>query len=330
MEPASSSEDDDSSTEEVRSVSSASVDKATSLISNFDDLPSEDSCLESDSDDCDDSNSSDEETEEMTLEDRIYAKQHKQGVKRDPKVSEKKRKALEIAQKRLKDLKRKRAGENEDSVSKSKERKQDKKKKSKHTPTCVSSLRNAHFSRGAPELNSSGIGVAIGQNRYKPRDPRHQSLSGHFDQNVFEERYEFLEKIQDDEIEKLKERCKAWKMTGKQGQRKRKKLGLTSGDTDEVNDQAELNRLIQERAARSNAKIQTAAKRTVKKKLKEDVASGKKGAYYLKKRELKTMELEAKFEELKKIGGDKKVNEAIARRRKKKMGKDSSLMPAAI
>lgn len=68
----------------------------------------------------------------------------------------------------------------------------------------------------------------------------------------------------------------------------------------------------------------------MKKKLREEVAAGKRGAYYLKKREMKKLELEAKFDQLRKAGGDGAVNKVLAKRRKKKMGKDSGLMPSAM
>jgi hypothetical protein len=100
-----------------------------------------------------------------------------------------------------------------------------------------------------------------------------------------------------------------------------------SNETSAADDDAELKRLKQERAARLDAKVRSTAKRNVKKRLRDDVAAGKRGAFYLKKRDLKRMELEAKFEELKRIGGDKRVNDVIAKKRKKKMGKDSSFMP---
>jgi ribosomal RNA-processing protein 36 len=190
----------------------------------------------------------------------------------------------------------------------------------------ASSSRSDFYRRGAPDLNSSGLSVEIGAHKYKPRDPRMQSLSGHFDQNVFEKRYEFLEKMQDDEIERLKKRCNAWKMTGKKGNKMRKKLGLTSANTAEE-DEAQLKRLLQERASRMDAKVLHAAKSTVKKKIRDEVAAGKRGVYYLKRREMKKLELEAKFDQLRKLGGDAAVNKALAKRRKKKMGKDAGLMP---
>lgn len=332
MEPASSS-DDDSSVEEEKS----KLDYSN--IKNFDDLPTDDSCmgdiLDSDSDfessdENDEISSSGEKDDDKPLGERIDLKQ-KMGITRDPMAVAKKDKALAIAQKRLLEMKRKKRKESDSMYEKEElnnNKRKAKRKRSKNTPTTASSKRDAYYDRGAPDLNSSGIGIEIGANKYKPRDPRHQTLSGHFDQTVFEKRYEFLEEIQDKEIETLQQRCKAWKTTGRKGQRMRKKLGLSTSDTTADDDEALLNKLVQERKSRHDAKIKATAQRSVKKKLKEDVASGKRGAYYLKKREMKKLELEAKFEELKRIGGEKKVNEAIAKRRKKKMSKDSSLMPA--
>lgn len=65
-----------------------------------------------------------------------------------------------------------------------------------------------------------------------------------------------------------------------------------------------------------------AAKQAVKRKLKQQVADGK-GVYYLKKREMKKLQLEAKYEELRKRGGDKAVDKALAKRRKKLKSKDT-------
>jgi len=350
MEPASSS-DDDSSIEEIPTkrsrvenddeVSSSEEDSEVDGSddegdgdtrprepTSFDDLPSEDSCLD---DSESDSESHGEDKEEMALGDMVQAKES-QGRRRNPSKAAAKGKALEIAQRRLAEMKANKLDSSNSSNTKARIETNDyiKKKKSKHAPTSASSKRTSFFQRGAPDLNSSGIGVEIGANRYKPRDPRQQSLSGHLDQTVFEKRYGFLEEIQDKEIEATKQRCRAWKATGKKGQKLRRKLGLTSGENNAEEDQAELTRLLQERSGRIDSKVKTAAKRAVKKKLQEDVASGKRGAYYLKKRDMKKMELEAKFEELKKLGGDKKVNEVMAKRRKRKMGKDSAFMPSSV
>lgn len=71
-----------------------------------------------------------------------------------------------------------------------------------------------------------------------------------------------------------------------------------------------------------------AAKSSVKKKIRQEVASGKRGAYYPKRNELRRMELEAKFEEIRKRGGDEAVDKAIAKRRKKNVSKSHKLMPS--
>mmetsp|Transcript_1338 Transcript_1338/g.1586 ORF Transcript_1338/g.1586 Transcript_1338/m.1586 type:complete len:358 (+) Transcript_1338:79-1152(+) len=354
MEPASSS-DDDSSVEKIssRKISpmnendesssdydsdSSAEEEETELKHEFDDLPSEDSCLDEDSDDSDDDESEEEEEENLSLAERVHARKYN-GVERKGETrAGKKSKARALAQQRLSEMKRKRnqkfSGKSEsddedgnDSDASSIEEAPTK-KKSKYLPTVASSSRKAYFQRGAPELNSSGIGVEIGANKYKARDPRMQSLSGYYDENVFQKRYAFLEDMQDEEIDTLKKKCKAWKMTGRKGQKMRKKLGLTGGDSTAEEDQEELKRLIQERASRKASKIAREAKSAVKKRLREDVAAGKRGAYYLKKRDMKKLELEARFDQLRKSGGDGAVNKVLAKRRKKKMGKDSGLMPS--
>lgn len=79
---------------------------------------------------------------------------------------------------------------------------------------------------------------------------------------------------------------------------------------------------MQERAAYERAQLDLAAKQAVKRKMQQQVASGK-GVYYLKKREMKKLQLEAKFEELRKRGGDKALDRAVAKRRKKNKSKDT-------
>jgi ribosomal RNA-processing protein 36 len=86
--------------------------------------------------------------------------------------------------------------------------------------------------------------------------------------------------------------------------------------------------LLQERADRKRAQVVRSAKRTVKKKIRDDVASGKRGAYYPKRNELRRMEMEAKFDEIRKQGGDEAVDKAIAKRRKKNVSKSKTLMPS--
>lgn len=75
------------------------------------------------------------------------------------------------------------------------------------------------------------------------------------------------------------------------------------------------------------ARAKRVAKTAVKRKIREDVAEGRRGAYYLKRSEKKKLELEARFEELKKRGGDTAVDKAIAKKRRKNASKDHKLMP---
>ena len=84
---------------------------------------------------------------------------------------------------------------------------------------------------------------------------------------------------------------------------------------------------MQERSSRIKERTTRIKRREVKKKLREGVASGKRGAYYLKKRDLKKLELGQKFDELNKKGGDTLIEKTLAKKRKKNMGKASNFMP---
>jgi len=371
MDPASSSDDDDdessSSAEEVNNRKplhdnddddDSSDDNDAHHVSNFDDLPTDDSEMESDSDDDsdgDDNNDSSNlhhDDEDLPLAERV-AKRAQLGRRyhdsntedRDEdggkkRLLERKNRAITLASERLRKARKgsrnhsdsssvPSSSDDDSSVEESTSNNggQKKKKKSKHAPTEMSSKRRDFFARGRPDLNSSGIGVSVGANKYKPRDPRMVSLSGHLDDDVFEKRYGFLDEVQEAEIDKLKKRINAWKTTGKKGQKARKKLGLTQGSNAFESDQEELTRLLQERAERKKASLVRAAKRSVKQKIRADVASGK-GVYYPKRSELRKMELEAKFEEIRKRGGDEAVDKAIAKRRKKNVAKSHKLMPS--
>lgn len=355
---ASSSADEEvvSNRKPLHDVSSDDDDDAQQ-VTNFDDLPTDDSEEEdsdSDGDESSDDDVQDDNEEDLPLAERV-ARRAQLGRRYDndeededggkKRRLERKNRAITLASERLRKARKNNNHANDSSsvpsssddddssveeATSSNERgdqQQKKRKKSKHAPTEMSSKRRDYFARGRPDLNSSGIGVSVGANKYKPRDPRMVSLSGHLDADVFEKRYGFLDEVQDKEIEKLKGRVSAWKATGKKGQRARKKLGLTQGNYTLENDQEELTRLLQERAERKKASLVRAAKRSVKQKIREDVASGK-GVYYPKRSELRKMELEAKFEEIRKRGGDEAVDKAIAKRRKKNVAKSHKLMPS--
>ena len=86
-----------------------------------------------------------------------------------------------------------------------------------------------------------------------------------------------------------------------------------------------MRRLKQEKADFERRQLTRAAKQAVKKKLREDVEDGKSGAFFLKRKEKKKLEFEAKMEELRKRKGHKAVEKSLARRRQKAKSRDSSL-----
>jgi len=200
-----------------------------------------------------------------------------------------------------------------------------KKKKNKHKPTEVSSKRADFFARGARRLNESGLGVDIGAHRYKPLDPRASNLSGHFDEDNFQHNYSFLEEMRNKEIGQVRKRIAAHKATGNKGNRLRRKNqithnGIQSSTLEE--DEARLKYLAETRADLERRKIERAAKLSVKRKIRDDVESGK-GVYFLKRKEKKRLELEAKFEEIQKRGGSKAVEKVLEKKRQKNKSRDA-------
>ena len=237
--------------------------------------------------------------------------------------------ALQVASGRLAELKQKKnltskSQTYDEIVDPSGQRKKKSKKKSKHAPTEVSSKRSDFFKRGARRLNESGLGVEIGANRFKPVDPRVSNLSGRLDEQHFEHNYAFLEEMRDKEISQLKKRISArTKVTGKKGNKLRRKLQTNTSTLEE--DQQELQQLLSAKAELERNRLERSAKRSVNKRLREEVAQGKHGAYFLKKKERKRLELEAKFDEIRKRGGDKAVEKVLAKKRRKNKSRDAGM-----
>jgi ribosomal RNA-processing protein 36 len=238
-----------------------------------------------------------------------------------------KRSALEIASKRL--AKYKKSKEEEDDSSQHADLaigNRGPKKKSKHAPTEVSSKRSDFYRRGAPRLNESGVGVEIGARRYKPLDPRTSSLSGHLNEEQFENNYEFLQDMRNKEISQLKKTIVARNQTGKKGKRMRRQLNVSVADGSVEEDEDHLRKLKQERADFERHKVVRTAKQAVKKKIRSEVEEGTRGAFFLKRKEKKRLEFEAKMEELRKQrGGHKAVEKALAKRRQKAKSRDAGL-----
>ena len=287
----------------------------------------------------DDDNSGDSSTStpaeqeaDLTLQERLHRNETR-GLRTLSQQRERKRTALEIASERLAKFNESKT-ENTATTFEEEDDEQDgppsnsatntkKRKKSKHAPTEVSSKRSDFFRRGPMRLNESGLGIEIGANRYKPLDPRTNSLSGHLNEEQFEKSYEFLQDMRDNEIVQLKKQIGARKETGKKGKRKRRQMNISGGSIEE--DESRLLQLKQEKAAFERRMVERAAKRAVKNKIKIEVEEGKQGAYFLKRKEKRKMEFEAKIEELRKRGGHKAVEKAMEKRRKKAKSRDSTM-----
>ena len=288
-----------------------------------------------DSDDDSDHEEEDSSDEnDAPLHQRVLKKEGQGSIQRSSRA-ERKSRALEEATKRLASFKEAQQKKKKQKASDDDEKKpsthdtivKKKKKKNKHKPTEVSSKRKDFFARGARRLNESGLGVDIGAHRYKPMDPRQSSLSGHFDEDRFHKNYEFLEEMRNKEIGQVRKRIAAHKATGNKGNRLRKKLQIIEADGGHSStleeDVAKLKALTETRANLERRKIDRAAKQSVKRKIREDVESGKTGAYFLKRKEKKRLELEARFEEIRKRGGEKAVEKILAKKRQKNKSRDA-------
>jgi ribosomal RNA-processing protein 36 len=283
--------------------------------------PEEESDSESD-------DGNEKEDESAPLAERIR-RQREQGVSlKAPR--QRKSQARKIASERLAQFrKEKKTTEDDDDNDSVEVGDSGEKKKSKHAPT-ESSSKRADFYKRKPSLNESGIGVDIGAHKYKPRDPRVDSLSGHLDVQHFEHNFDFLQDMRQKEMGTLRKNIAARKASGRKGQSRRRRMGLTNDGGSLEEDQVELKRLMQEKADVERAKIDRTAKQTVKKKLHDDVAEGKRGVFFPKRKEMKRLHLEAKYEEIRKRGGDRAVDKVVAKRRKKNKSKDAGLLGKGI
>ena len=178
------------------------------------------------------------------------------------------------------------------------------KRRSKHAPAEVSSRK--------AQKQFSGLGMDVTANLYKPLDPRLSSLHGHLNMDHVERNYEFVEDMRKKEILQLKKRVKDHQLTGRKGKERRRKLTTSLEE-----DQAELQRLQLEQAQWERQRAERSAKRTVKKKTQ---------GYFPKRSERKRLELEVKFEELRKKGGKRAVQKAMEKRRKKNKSRDAGML----
>ncbi|KAJ2402371.1 rRNA biogenesis protein rrp36 [Coemansia sp. RSA 2559] len=140
------------------------------------------------------------------------------------------------------------------------------------------------------------------------RDPRFDSLSGNFNEDLYEKTYAFLDDQQKNEMEFLE----------KQAQK------LKNSDPDEARRvQMALGSMKSQVAAKNQKKKQQELKRKHR-KMELDAAQHGKKPYFLKKRELKDLEAAEKFSKLK---DSSKLNTYLEKRRKRNASKEHRRMP---
>ena len=219
--------------------------------------------------------------------------------------------------------------------------------KSRHAPSSVS--------RGAPNLNSSGVGVTIGAHRYSNGNGNGKGTAADNNGSGGSGGYQFLDELRNEKIDRLQQNVVAWKTTGKKGQRLRKKMRKrTNASTKKINnndyeegegisaesDSYTLEKLLRERAEDKRERANCRSKITVDKRIKSEIESGNGGAYHLKRRERKFMEKEVRLEEERgskntmKNNRKEEVNtkaeeDRTVKRHKKNMSKAAGLMPFA-
>lgn len=140
------------------------------------------------------------------------------------------------------------------------------------------------------------------------RDPRFLPKTGNFNPSVFNQSYGFIHDLQDSELKLLE----------------KEKLKAKNKDISES-----MSKLIQslksKKEARINASKSQEIKRIWKKEEMQRVSQGKK-PFYLKKTQVKKMELIEKYKSLK-ASGDKAVDKYLEKKRKKKASKEKLGMP---
>lgn len=154
-------------------------------------------------------------------------------------------------------------------------------------------------------------------------------LSGKFNDDLFKKSYNFLPQQRQDEIGRLKQQLKTAKEAGtkrkgtKRGGAKHKSRPAPVSEEQQYEWQQELGRLQQEHAEDHKLEAKKVAKRTRRKQEEAAVAAGKK-PYYLKRSELKKLEMKERFQQLQNDGKLKKV---LQKKRKKNRSKEATKMP---
>uniref|UniRef100_A0AAV1U4N1 rRNA biogenesis protein RRP36 n=1 Tax=Peronospora matthiolae TaxID=2874970 RepID=A0AAV1U4N1_9STRA len=137
-------------------------------------------------------------------------------------------------------------------------------------------------------------------------DPRFEAQSGRLNEDLFSKSYAFLDEYKLNELQQLKRQLKKTKSVAKKDELKHE-IALRQQEMIEK---------------QKRDKIQSALTKR-KREEREAVASGK-GAFYLKRKDTKTLELQAKFQDLQETG---RLSKFMAKKRKKNASKDHRWLP---
>ncbi|OMJ12808.1 rRNA biogenesis protein RRP36 [Smittium culicis] len=264
----------------------------------------------SDSDNSQNQNSSDEESESEEVKNRMITLRNelkslpfdklveikqKIGIKEFEKLFSNKKAASSV--KDSKETNTKSSGTSLVERKKSNSKKSGSKKKTKNAPSEMSSKRPVSRFRAVVPVKSD-----------KPYDPRFDKATGHFNKDLFEKSYSFLNDYRASEVEEIQNKISK----------------LKNKDTQKVEEYESMLKQIKSKMLTDVNKTKlNDIRKEHRKREKELVEQGKK-PFFLKKSTVKQIELSERFEKLK---GTKKLDMLLEKKRKRNAAKDHKSMP---
>ncbi|DBA00965.1 TPA: hypothetical protein N0F65_006226 [Lagenidium giganteum] len=137
-------------------------------------------------------------------------------------------------------------------------------------------------------------------------DPRFDSMCGRLNEDLYNKSYAFLDEYKEQELAEMKRQLKMAKSKTRKEELKHE-INLRSQELGEKKKQEKIRAALLKR----------------KREEREAVASGK-GAFYLKRKDKKKIELQAKFQDLQETG---RLSKFMAKKRKKNANKDHRWLP---
>jgi len=260
-----------------------------------DDYDSEEEIVEGDSDE-DEDNERDQQIEQLEKElskipfSQIAKIQQKMGMKEFNKTFSKTSNKSNI----IKDETIKKAKDSLKLLKKKREPVAIKKRENKNRPIEISSKKPVSRYREVIEVKKK-----------KSRDPRFDNLSGKYNEDLFKKSYKFLSEMEENEMNMIQDKIKK---------------------TKNPLEKEKLNRVYQSLKSKKQTEKEKerrqAIKREWRKKEMQRVKEGKK-PFYLKKADLKRMELIDKYKNTK----SKSIDKILEKRRKRNASKEHKLMP---